>query len=91
MTITTRHDVARGKPAPDIYLAAAHSLSAAPSACVALEDSFAGVRAAAGAGMPVLMVPDLAEPSPEIANLTAGVYPSLSAVQQAMMAAWGGL
>ena len=89
VTITTRHDVARGKPAPDIYLAAARSLSAVPSACVALEDSFAGVRAAASAGMPVLMVPDLAEPNPEIANLTAGVYPSLSAVQQAMMEAWG--
>jgi HAD superfamily hydrolase (TIGR01509 family) len=88
-TITTRHDVPRGKPAPDIYLAAARSLSAEPAECLALEDSFNGIRAAAAAGMPVVMVPDLAEPTPEIAALAVGVYPSLADVQRAMQAAWG--
>jgi beta-phosphoglucomutase-like phosphatase (HAD superfamily) len=87
--ITTRHDVPRGKPAPDIYLAAARSLSAEPAECLALEDSFNGIRAAAAAGMPVVMVPDLAEPTPEIAALAVGVYPSLADVQRAMQAAWG--
>ena len=82
-------EIARGKPAPDIYLAAARSLSAEPAECLALEDSFNGIRAAAAAGMPVVMVPDLAEPTPEIAALAVGVYPSLADVQRAMQAAWG--
>lgn len=44
-------DVERGKPAPDIFLLAASRLGVAPSACVAIEDSPAGVRSASGAGM----------------------------------------
>jgi HAD superfamily hydrolase (TIGR01509 family) len=47
-------EVARGKPAPDLFLFAAHSLGAAPSACVVVEDSVPGVQAAVAAGMPVL-------------------------------------
>jgi HAD superfamily hydrolase (TIGR01509 family) len=87
-TITTRHDVQRGKPNPDIYLAAAASLGAEPSDCLAIEDSFAGIRAAAAAGMPVLMVPDLAQPTPEIANLVVAVFPSLIEARAALAAAW---
>lgn len=79
-TITTRQDVPRGKPSPDIYLAAAASLGVPPWRCLALEDSFAGVRAAAAAGMPVLMVPDLAAPTEEVAGLAAGVYATLHEV-----------
>ena len=86
--ITTRQDVERGKPSPDIYLAAADSLRVATADCLAIEDSFAGVRAAAAARMPVLMVPDLAAPTPEIAALTAGVYPSLVELQQALEGSW---
>jgi HAD superfamily hydrolase (TIGR01509 family) len=88
-TITTRDEVARGKPNPDIYLAAAASLGLRPSDCLALEDSFAGVRAAAAAGMRVVMVPDLAQPTPEIAGLAAGVFPSLVDARDALAAAWG--
>jgi HAD superfamily hydrolase (TIGR01509 family) len=79
--IVTRADVPRGKPSPDIYLAAASRLALPPTQCLALEDSFAGVRAAAAAAMPVAMVPDLAPPTPEIAALAAGVYSSLHEVQ----------
>jgi HAD superfamily hydrolase (TIGR01509 family) len=46
--------VARGKPAPDLFLFAAHSLGAAPGRCLVVEDSLPGVRAAVAAGMPVL-------------------------------------
>ena len=88
-TITTRDDVLRGKPSPDIYLVAAASLGVEPSDCLALEDSFAGVRAAAAAGMPVLMVPDLAPPTAEIADLAAAVFLSLIEVREALAAAWG--
>jgi HAD superfamily hydrolase (TIGR01509 family) len=51
-------EVARGKPAPDVYLAAAGALGVEPTACVAIEDSANGLRAAAAAGMPVIAVPN---------------------------------
>lgn len=41
----------RGKPAPDIFLAAAEALGVPPSACVAFEDALNGVKAAVAAGM----------------------------------------
>ncbi|MBT0961822.1 HAD family hydrolase [Denitromonas iodatirespirans] len=59
-------EVARGKPAPDIFLAAAERLGQAPAHCLALEDSNAGVRAARDAGMHVVMVPDLLAPAEDI-------------------------
>lgn len=45
--------VERGKPAPDLFLHAARSMGAPPSACIVVEDSPAGVRAAQLAGMAV--------------------------------------
>ncbi|HET6537428.1 MAG TPA: HAD family phosphatase [Sphingopyxis sp.] len=45
---------ARGKPYPDIYLAAAKGLGADPAQCLALEDSPIGARAAVAAGMTVI-------------------------------------
>lgn len=45
--------VARPKPAPDVYLAAARGLGVAPAACLVIEDSVAGVTAAKAAGMTV--------------------------------------
>lgn len=47
-------NVARGKPAPDVYLHAAHMLGFAPAACVVVEDSPVGVQAGVSAGMTVL-------------------------------------
>jgi beta-phosphoglucomutase-like phosphatase (HAD superfamily) len=43
--------VARGKPAPDLFLAAASALGVAPCECVVIEDAPAGVSAANAAGM----------------------------------------
>jgi HAD superfamily hydrolase (TIGR01509 family) len=51
-------EVERGKPAPDVYLAAARGLGVEPSGCVAIEDSSSGLRAAAAAGMTVIAVPN---------------------------------
>ena len=49
-------EVENGKPAPDLFLAAAERLGAAPAECVAVEDSPAGVEAALAAGMRVVAV-----------------------------------
>ena len=51
-------EVARGKPAPDVYLATARRLGVAPERCVAIEDSSNGLRSAAAAGMTVIAVPN---------------------------------
>ena len=50
-------EVPRGKPAPDVYLAAAERLSVSPKACAAIEDSSNGLRSAAAAGFTVIAVP----------------------------------
>ncbi len=46
--------VARGKPAPDLFLHAAKEMGHAPAACLVVEDSVPGVQAAVAAGMPVI-------------------------------------
>jgi HAD superfamily hydrolase (TIGR01509 family) len=51
-------EVARGKPAPDVYLEAAGRLGAAPERCAVVEDSENGIRAAKAAGMRVLALPN---------------------------------
>ena len=51
-------EVARGKPSPDVYLEAARRLGVAPSTCAAVEDSANGIRAAAAAGMSVIVYPN---------------------------------
>lgn len=49
-------EVDRGKPAPDLYLAAAEGLGVEPSQCLAIEDAVPGAVAAETAGMKVMMV-----------------------------------
>lgn len=55
--IVSSESVTRGKPAPDIFLAAATSLNIPPGKCVVVEDSLIGVQAAKAAGMPCFAVP----------------------------------
>jgi HAD superfamily hydrolase (TIGR01509 family) len=57
-------EVARGKPAPDVYLAAAERLHADPVTCLAVEDSANGLRAAAAARMRIVAVPNPHFPPP---------------------------
>ena len=51
-------EVARGKPAPDVYLEAARRLGVEPARCAAVEDSHNGIRSAKAAGMRVVAVPN---------------------------------
>ncbi len=53
----TGDQVARRKPAPDVYLAAADRLNVAPGRCVAIEDTGPGLAAAKAAGMRAVVVP----------------------------------
>ena len=83
--IVTRDDVTAPKPDPEPYLLAAQRLSIDPAACLAIEDSHAGVRAAHGAGMQTVMVPDLLQPSDDIRALCR-VMNSLHEVRSAAFA-----
>jgi HAD superfamily hydrolase (TIGR01509 family) len=74
-------DYAAGKPAPDPYLMAADRLGVAPGLCLALEDSYNGVRSASAAGMMTIMVPDLLEPTDEISGLCTLIARDLHAVR----------
>lgn len=49
----TASEVARGKPAPDLFLHAAARMGADPARCLVIEDSLTGVRAGLAAGMEV--------------------------------------
>lgn len=49
--VHSARDVARGKPAPDVFLAAASAEGVPPGACLVVEDSVPGARAAAAGGM----------------------------------------
>jgi HAD superfamily hydrolase (TIGR01509 family) len=57
-TAVSSQEVARGKPAPDVYLEAARRLGAEPGRCAAVEDSHAGIQSAKAAGMLVVAVPN---------------------------------
>jgi len=70
------------KPAPDIFLLAATHLDQPAHSCLVLEDSFAGVQAGRSAGMHVVMVPDILQPTPEIRGKADRVLESLSDVEE---------
>jgi HAD superfamily hydrolase (TIGR01509 family) len=72
-------EVARGKPAPDVYLEAARRLGLSPVACAAIEDSGNGLRAAHAARMRVVAVPNRRyPPPPEALELADAVLPSIA-------------
>lgn len=56
--IMTGCDVAKGKPAPDIYLAVAKELGVEPGRCLVFEDIIPGIQAGKAAGMKVCAVED---------------------------------
>jgi len=83
-TTVAGDEIAAGKPAPDIFEAAAAALGFAAAACVAVEDSVPGVQSAAAAGMYVVAVArgsrtpdDLVAADAIVDRLTAGVLMEL--------------
>jgi HAD superfamily hydrolase (TIGR01509 family) len=72
-TTVSSEEVARGKPAPDVYLEAARRLGVEPARCAAIEDSANGIRSAHAAGMRVVAIPNPAFPPPNDALALADV------------------
>lgn len=65
--------VTNSKPDPEIYLTAAKGIGLDSKNCVAVEDSYNGVRSAYQAGCHVFMVPDRDEPDKEMMAKTVGI------------------
>jgi len=79
--IVASGDYPRPKPNPDPYLLAAERLGVDPAACLALEDSHNGVRAAHAAGMMTIMVPDILDPTEEMHSLCVRIARDLHEVR----------
>lgn len=80
-------EVARGKPAPDVYLAAAAGLNVDPVLCVAVEDSANGFRSAKAAGMAVVaVVGPASRPDPAALSLAGVRIESLAALTVELVA-----
>jgi beta-phosphoglucomutase family hydrolase len=74
--IISADDVVNGKPAPDVFLAAARALDVEPHHCLVLEDAPAGVQAARAAGMTCFAVPNAHSHALDL-SLADRVLPSL--------------
>jgi HAD superfamily hydrolase (TIGR01509 family) len=71
-------EVARGKPAPDVYLETARRLGLPADRCAAIEDSASGIRSAHAAGMRVIAYPNVRYPPPaDVIALADAVVDSL--------------
>jgi len=78
--IISSEDVKKAKPDPEIFIKATEFLGTTPKKTLVLEDSFHGISAANAAGNPVIMVPDLLEPTKEIQSKTLGIFESLTCI-----------
>ena len=67
--IITADDVERGKPDPEVFLRGAGKMNINPSKTMVFEDSINGVKAAYGAGMLPVMIPDKLTPTEDIEDM----------------------
>jgi HAD superfamily hydrolase (TIGR01509 family) len=83
-------EVAAGKPSPEVYQEAARRLGIDPRQGVAIEDSTNGLRAASGAGMRILAVPNKTfPPADDALTLAAVVVRSLDEITSGLVASLG--
>ena len=79
--VVSSEEVEHGKPAPDVYLAAAKQLDVDPTECVAVEDSSNGIKSAVAAGMRTIAVPNRQfRPDDEVLATATVVVSSLAEV-----------
>ncbi len=84
--VVSGDEVARGKPAPDVFLETAHRLGTPPDQVVGVEDSANGIRALKAAGMKAIAVPTHELPlSAEVLALADAVLPSLKQFDLALL------
>jgi len=82
-TTVSSEEVARGKPAPDVYLEAARQLRVDPALCAAVEDSSSGILSAHAAGMRIVAIPNRTfPPSEEALKAADAAIPSLQELHQ---------
>jgi HAD superfamily hydrolase (TIGR01509 family) len=79
--IISGSEVGKAKPAPALFLEAARLMGVDSRQCLVLEDTSVGVKAAEAAGMPMILVPDIAPLPPEIRSMAVGVFLSLDEVR----------
>lgn len=84
--VVTGDDVDRAKPHPDLFLKAASILCMPVEHCLAVEDSFNGIRSAYSAGTKPVMVPDLVAPTDEIRAMCVYIADNLNKVDEWLMA-----
>ena len=86
--VKSTEQVARGKPAPDIYRAVTAELGCPPPDCAAVEDSSNGLRSAAAAGLRVIAIPQPRyPPDPDALAQASLVLPSLAGLTTDAVAA----
>ncbi len=77
--VVSSEEVARGKPAPDVYLAAARLLNVDAHEVAAVEDSANGIRSAHAAGARVIAIPNREFPPPaDVLGLASRVLGSVA-------------
>jgi HAD superfamily hydrolase (TIGR01509 family) len=87
--VVSSEEVARGKPAPDVYLETMRRLEAEPATTAAIEDSSNGIRAAHAAGMCVVALPNAHyPPAPDALALAAAVVTSPEELTPAVVRGW---
>ena len=87
--VMSTEQVARGKPAPDIYRAVTGRLGRRPQRCAAVEDSSNGLRSAAAAGLRVIAIPHPRyPPDPDALGQAAAVLPGLAELTRTSSPAW---
>jgi len=76
-TIVYGDEVEHRKPEPDLFLEAARRLNILPSDCLVVEDSETGAMAGINAGMQVILIPDMRQPSSDISRRVVGILEDL--------------
>lgn len=74
--IVAGDEVVRSKPDPEVHFKVCQKAGVSPADALVFEDSENGVRAAHNAGVPVVCIPDLVQPSEDIVKQAAAVVPS---------------
>lgn len=78
--VITGAEVEHGKPAPDIFLAACAKANISTDKALVLEDSINGGRAAKAAGIRYIIIPDINQPTADVADTAYAVLDSLQCV-----------